>query len=104
MDFEASTMNRNEMDQSQALTVQIFLLLGSAIICIAARSFMRFRQYGWKNLGLEDVLAVAGVIFFVPNVVLAYLMDTMTHWTSNQTTLESDFIGTQPNSNEYHLM
>lgn len=62
MDFEASTMNRNEMDQSQALTVQIFLLLGSAIICIAARSFMRFRQYGWKNLGLEDVLAVAGVV------------------------------------------
>ncbi|PON23806.1 hypothetical protein TGAM01_v207453 [Trichoderma gamsii] len=104
MDFEATTMNRNEMDKSQALTIQIFLLFGSAFICIAARSFKRFRQYGWKNLGLEDVLAVAGVIFFVPNVVLAYLMNTTTHWMSNQTSLESDFIGTQPNSNEYHLM
>lgn len=55
-------MNRNEMDKAQALTVQIFLLLGSAIICIAARSFIRFRQCGWKKLGLEDVLAVAGVV------------------------------------------
>lgn len=62
MDFEATTMNRNEMDKSQALTMQIFFLLGSAIICIAARTFMRFRQYGWKNLGLEDALAVAGVV------------------------------------------
>lgn len=62
MDFEATTMNRNEMDKSQALTIQIFLLFGSAFICIAARSFKRFRQYGWKNLGLEDVLAVAGVV------------------------------------------
>lgn len=104
MDFEAATMNRNEMDKSQALTVQIFLLLGSAVICIAARSFMRFRQCGWKNLGFEDVFAVAGVMFFVPNVVLAYLMNTMTPWMSNQTTLEGDFIGTQPNSNEYYLM
>lgn len=55
-------MYRNEMDKSQALTVQILLLLGSAVICIAARSLMRLRQYGWKNLGLEDVLAVAGVV------------------------------------------
>ncbi|KAL9473961.1 hypothetical protein ACSS6W_008341 [Trichoderma asperelloides] len=104
LDFEATTMNRNEMDKAPALTVQIFLLLGSAIICIAARSFIRFRQCGWKKLGLEDVLAVAGVIFFVPNVVLAYLMNTMTHWIGNQTTLKTAFIGTQPNSNEYHLM
>ncbi|EHK48858.1 putative PTH11-typeG-protein-coupled receptor [Trichoderma atroviride IMI 206040] len=104
MDFEATTTNRNEMDKSQASTIQIFLLLGSAVICIAARSFMRFRQCGWKSLGLEDVFAVAGVIFFVPNVVLAYLTNTMTHWMSNQTTLEGDFIGTQPNSNEHYLM
>lgn len=102
MDFEATAMYRNEMDKSQALTVQILLLLGSAVICIAARSLMRLRQYGWKNLGLEDVLAVAGVIFFVPNVMLAYLMSTMTHWMSNQTTL-ADVVGTQPNSNEYQL-
>ncbi|KAM0513398.1 hypothetical protein ACHAPE_007862 [Trichoderma viride] len=101
MDFEATTMNRNETDKSQALTVQSFLLLGSAIISIAMRCFMRFRQHGRKNLGLEDGLAVAGVIFFVPNVVLAYLMNTTTHWMSNQTALD---FGTQPNSNEYHLM
>ncbi|KAL7918482.1 putative PTH11-typeG-protein-coupled receptor [Trichoderma austrokoningii] len=104
IDYKATTMNRDEMDKSQALTVQIFLLLGSAIICIAARSFVRFRQYGWKNLGLEDVFAVAGMLFFVPNVVLAYLMNTTTHWISNQNTLESDFIGTQSNSNKYQLM
>lgn len=62
IDFEATTINRTEMDKAQALTIQTFLLLGSAIICIAARSFMRFRQYGCKNLGLEDILAVAGVV------------------------------------------
>jgi hypothetical protein len=62
MEFEATTMNRSEMDKPPVLMIQIFLLLGSAIICIAARSFMRIRQYGWKNLGLEDVLAVAGVV------------------------------------------
>jgi hypothetical protein len=23
---------------------------------------MRIRQYGWKNLGLEEILAIAGVV------------------------------------------
>lgn len=73
LDFEAATMHRNEMDRAQALTIQIFLLLGSALICIAARSFLRFRQFGWKNLGLEDVLAIAGVVRPPNFFLLAFL-------------------------------
>jgi hypothetical protein len=61
-DFEAAAMNQDEMDKAQALTIQIFLLLGGAVISIAARLFIRCRQVGLKNLGLEDVFAVAGVV------------------------------------------
>lgn len=78
MDFKATTMNRDEMSKSPALTVQIFLLLGSAIICIAARSFMRCRQHGWKNLGLEDVLAVAGVVCPAVLFLFAWLICVLT--------------------------
>ncbi|KAM0264878.1 hypothetical protein ACHAQJ_000394 [Trichoderma viride] len=96
-------MNQDEMDKVQALTIQIFLLLGGAIISIAARLFIRCRQVGSKNLGIEDALAVAGVIFFVPNVVLAYIMNTSTYWIGNRSLLVNDQFEAQPSSYEYHL-
>ncbi|KAL7791902.1 hypothetical protein V8C37DRAFT_138165 [Trichoderma ceciliae] len=99
--LEAITMNQDEMDKAETLTIQLFLLLGAALISIVARLCIRWRQVGWKNLGLDDGLAVAGVILFVPNVVLAYIMNTETHWTGNQSVLEKDQIEAQLSGDEY---
>lgn len=62
MDFEAMSMNRDEMDKAEAFTIQIFLLLGAALISIGGRLYIRWRQVGVKNLGLDDGLAIVGVV------------------------------------------
>ncbi|EHK17624.1 uncharacterized protein TRIVIDRAFT_231906 [Trichoderma virens Gv29-8] len=98
-DIETIPMSRDDMDKMEALTIQIFLLLGAAMVSIGGRLYIRWRQVGMKNLGLEDVLAIAGVILFVPNVVLAYIMNTQTHWMGNHSI--SDNAGTQLSSVEY---
>ncbi|KAL7945819.1 hypothetical protein V8C42DRAFT_44972 [Trichoderma barbatum] len=100
-DIETIPMNRDDMDKAEALTIQIFLLLGAALISIGGRLYIRWRQVGAKNLGLDDGLAIAGVILFVPNVVLAYMMNTRTNWMGNHSV--GDFIESQPSNVEYQM-
>ncbi|RFU75864.1 pth11-typeg- -coupled receptor [Trichoderma arundinaceum] len=97
-------MSLDEMDKARTLTVQMSLLLGLASISIVGGRFcMRWWQVGLKNLGLDDYLPVAGGILFVPNVVLAYLMNTQTHWVGNQSVLSNDPVATQPSGSEDQL-
>ncbi|KAK4085520.1 uncharacterized protein Triagg1_510 [Trichoderma aggressivum f. europaeum] len=88
------------MGKAEALTIQIFLLLGAALVSIGGRLYARWRQAGMKNLGLDDGLAIAGVlqILFVPNVVLAYMMNTRTHWMGNHSV--GNNTATQPSHDE----
>ncbi|KAL6695050.1 hypothetical protein J3F84DRAFT_37879 [Trichoderma pleuroticola] len=97
-DIETIPMNRDKMEKAEALTIQLFLLLGAALVSIGGRLYTRWRQVGMKKLGLDDGLAIAGVILFVPNVVLAYMMNTRTHWMGNHSV--SNNTGTQPSYDE----
>ncbi|KAL7935170.1 hypothetical protein V8C35DRAFT_266335 [Trichoderma chlorosporum] len=92
-------LSLDSMDKAKALTVQIFLLLGAALVSICGRLYIRWRQVGMRNLGLDDGLAFGGMIFFVPNVILAYMMNTRTHWLGNHSV--GDITGTQPSSPEF---
>ncbi|KAL6864262.1 hypothetical protein J3F83DRAFT_762075 [Trichoderma novae-zelandiae] len=100
-DFEPIPMDRDDMDKAEALTIQIFLLLGAALISIGGRLYVRCRQLGAKNLGLDDGLAVAGMILFVPNVILAYHLNTQTHRMGNHSM--NGHAGTRPSSVGYQL-
>lgn len=61
-DIETILMNRDNMEKAEGLTIQIFLLLGAALVSIGGRLYARWRQVGMKNLGLDDGLAIAGVV------------------------------------------
>lgn len=61
-DLEPIPMDGDEMDKAEALTIQVFFLLGAALISIGGRLYVRCRRLGVKNLGLEDGLAVAGMV------------------------------------------
>lgn len=60
--IETIPMNRDNMEKAEALTIQLFLLLGAALVSIGGRLYARWRQVGMKNLGLDDGLAIAGVV------------------------------------------
>lgn len=61
--LEPLPMGRHDdMDKAGALTIQAFLLLGTALISIGGRLYVRCRRSGVKNLGLDDGLAVAGMV------------------------------------------
>lgn len=61
-DIETISMSRDNMEKAEALTIQLFLLLGAALVSIGGRLYARWRQVGMKNLGLDDGLAIAGVV------------------------------------------
>ncbi|PTB75982.1 hypothetical protein M440DRAFT_1334854 [Trichoderma longibrachiatum ATCC 18648] len=101
-DLEPIPMDRDSMDKAAAQTVQVFFLLGAALISIGGRLYVRCRQLGVKKLGLDDGLAVAGMILLVPNVMLAYLMSTQTRWIGNSSVTNGQ-AGAQLSAVEYYL-
>ena len=61
-DLEPIPVDRDDMDKAEALTIQVFLLLGAALFSIGGRLYVRCRQFGVKDLGLDDGLVVAGMV------------------------------------------
>ncbi|ETS01611.1 hypothetical protein M419DRAFT_80603 [Trichoderma reesei RUT C-30] len=101
--LEPLPMGRHDdMDKAGALTIQAFLLLGTALISIGGRLYVRCRRSGVKNLGLDDGLAVAGMILFVPNVVLSHLLSTQTQWMGNRSVINGQ-AEIQTSGVEYYL-
>ncbi|KAH0490386.1 hypothetical protein TgHK011_001857 [Trichoderma gracile] len=102
-DLEPIPMGQHDdMDKAGALTIQFFLLLGTALISIGARLYVRCRRLGVKNLGLDDGLALAGMILFVPNLMLAHLMSTQTLSMGNRSVINGQ-AEVQPSGIEYYL-
>ncbi|KAL7819144.1 hypothetical protein V8C44DRAFT_129666 [Trichoderma aethiopicum] len=101
-DLEPIPMDRDGMDKAAAQTIQVFFLLGAALISIGGRLYIRCRRLGAKKLGLDDGLAVAGMILLVPNAMLAYLMSTQTRWMGNSSVTNGQ-AGAQLSGVEYYL-
>ncbi|KAK1242055.1 hypothetical protein MKX07_000041 [Trichoderma sp. CBMAI-0711] len=92
----------DDMDKAGALIIQAFLLLGAALISIGGRLYVRCRRSGVKNLGLDDGLAVAGMILFVLNVILSHLLSTQTQWMGNRSAMNGQ-AEVQSSGVEYYL-